>query len=247
MCGGVGSPTLVGMRIPRLPKLLPLVAAAVLAAPAASAGAQTICVNATGCDKDANGSLPGALAIAKALGGPDVVRIGANEGTPYTGPFSYAPGADSANSVTIQSVGAGRPLLSTLEDQPGTVLDLDDATVKGVEVQVPRADGLGLELSNSTDEDVAVTRGGSNSDVGIETRGSVRLDRTSVDIEGSNAVINRGTLTADRLTTKGEFLFTGVRDINASTTLVTRSRTEERSFPLAAGSGGARSCAAPSS
>ena len=167
--------------------LASLLATAALAVPA-TASATTFCVNARNCPAggvQAGADLQGALDAADAGSGDDTVLVG-DKGSPYVGPFTYegATNRGVTNPVTITADAGGRPVLTAGVGL--TVLTLDQATVEGVDVEMPSAaEGTGVLTTDATLRDVTVSspQNGPGA-TGIQDLGATVLDHVRVTVSG---------------------------------------------------------------
>ena len=162
----------------------PLFAAAALAF-AATAQANTFCVNAPDCPAggvSTGGDLQAAFDDAAAHGGADTVLVG-GKGTPYRGPFTYLPNTRVIDPVTIAADG-GRPVLTA--GVGDTVLTMVGGTLDGVDVLMPSAaDGVGVDMRDSTLHDVTVSSSaGGPGAIGIVESGQAVLDHVRVTATG---------------------------------------------------------------
>lgn len=199
----------------------PLLAAATLAF-AATAQANTFCVNAPDCPAggvSTGGDLQAALDAALAHAGADTVLVG-DKGSPYTGPFTYNGGGRAPEPVTIKADG-GRPVLTA--GVGDTVLTLSQGTLDGVDVAMPSAaEGIGVALDGSTLNDVTVSSGrvGPGATAIAETGQSV-LDHVRVtatgdvglSVQGGQLAGTEASVTAQNLQISGSVV--GV-DVNAT-------------------------------
>jgi hypothetical protein len=129
------------------------IAGAALAVPAL-ASAKTFCINAgAACPVGGQGSgnLQDAMNQAGSLDGDDEILLG-DKGTPYFGPFTYAPQElFRFNALRIKGVG-GRPSLTGPVGD--TVLSLRDGSIENLAIVTDFGDGVAASLASADAKDV---------------------------------------------------------------------------------------------
>ncbi|MEA2410665.1 MAG: hypothetical protein QOC77_1226, partial [Thermoleophilaceae bacterium] len=169
---------------------------ALLALSAASARADTYCVNAPGCDAthDKGTDLQAALTAAEGRPGPDDVVVG---GGVYTGTgFHY----DSPDAVHIDGAGGrsfgrdGPTLVDTSSGNPSgqtqlQVLGTSHSTISGIDVVVPGGSGSGNTGIETT---------GRIDDVLVQSDDPASTDATGVRLDDGAVMANTDVLLGRR-------------------------------------------------
>lgn len=213
--------------------ILPALVLAMLAAPA-TASALDICVNAPQCPPgaiDKGGDLKAAINLARLDVGDDTILLGSN-GSSYSGPFIYQPGA-SGGPLHLVAVGATRPLLTS--PVTGTVLNLEEGDVSGVDVLVGPGDArAGLSLVDANAVGVTVTGGsaGATGGAGIVTNGQVDIEKSRVDLKGEKGIVANGQLFLGFSTIQGPEL--GLDTVGPETVQISRSKVVGRTGAVSA-------------
>jgi hypothetical protein len=182
-----------------------------MALPVASAGADTYCVNQTGCDAphDKGNNFQAALTDAKNNPGPDTVKLGA-AGVAAAGGYVYDdPAPLHIEGVGGRLVGSGTSIITNNASSPSSltvlkVLGSTDSTITGVEVGVPGGTGFG---------NIGIDTSGTVSNVLVNANGPASGQSKGVVVEAGGRIVDTDVILPTDLVT------TAVQLVGAGTTV----------------------------